>query len=76
MTDHHWTVESLRPVVLETIEIFGSDRCMFASNFPVDSLYSTYSDLITAFRTITADFSPGERALLFHANAARVYRLA
>jgi predicted TIM-barrel fold metal-dependent hydrolase len=44
---------------------------MFASNFPVDSLFSDYDTLYEAYRTITADFSAREQAMLFHDNAAR-----
>ena len=36
--DRSWTVPSIRPFILETIEIFGVDRVMLASNFPVDKL--------------------------------------
>lgn len=75
MTDHRWTLDSLRPIVLDTIEAFGPDRAMFASNFPVDSLYSTYAQLYGAFDTLTADFSPDERSALFAGTARRVYRL-
>jgi predicted TIM-barrel fold metal-dependent hydrolase len=75
MTDWHWTVESLRPLVLETLDIFGAVRAMFASNFPVDGLYSDYDTLVDAYRTITATLSPGERRALFHDNAQRFYRL-
>jgi predicted TIM-barrel fold metal-dependent hydrolase len=75
MTDHHWTVGSLRPLVLEVIEAFGVDRAMFASNFPVDSLYSTFTELHAAFDTITAEFTTGERAALFAGTARRVYRI-
>lgn len=75
MTDHRWTVGSLRPLVLEVIEAFGVDRAMFASNFPVDSLYSTFAALYGAFDTITADFTTGERAALFAGTARRVYRI-
>ena len=75
MTDHRWTVESLRPLILDAIEVFGPDRAMFASNFPVDSLYSTYTELYDAFDVITADFSPAERHALFADTARRVYRL-
>jgi predicted TIM-barrel fold metal-dependent hydrolase len=75
MTDHQWTVDSIRPIVLETIEAFGADRSMFASNFPVDSLYSSFQDLYAAFDAITADFSTTERRLLFADTARRVYRL-
>jgi predicted TIM-barrel fold metal-dependent hydrolase len=48
---------------------------MFASNFPVDKLFSSYDDVFNAFKEITRDFSAQERAALFHDNAERVYRL-
>ena len=75
MTDPEWTTRSIRPFVLETIELFGIERCMFASNFPVDSLFSDYDTLYRAYRDITSDFSNGERSHLFRDNAARFYRL-
>ena len=75
MTDPQWTTDRIRPFVLETIDVFGVERCMFASNFPVDSLFSDYDTLYEAYRTITADFSAREQAMLFHDNAARFYRL-
>ena len=62
-------------LVLDTIEIFGADRCMFASNFPVDRLHSDYDAIWRAFDQITADFSADERHALFHDNAARFYVL-
>ncbi len=36
MLDHHWTVGSIRPLILEAIDAFGVERSLFASNFPVD----------------------------------------
>jgi predicted TIM-barrel fold metal-dependent hydrolase len=75
MVDHRWTLESLRPVVKEIIGIFGTDRAMFASNFPVDKLYSSYETLWHAFLAITAGFSLTERKRLFSANAERLYRV-
>ncbi len=75
MLDWTWTTESIRPFVLETIDIFGIDRCMFASNFPVDKLYSSFKTLYGAFETIVAAFSAEEQAKLFYDNAARWYRL-
>jgi predicted TIM-barrel fold metal-dependent hydrolase len=50
MFDHNWTVESIRPYVLKTIEVFGVDRCCFASNFPVDKLLSDYDRLYNAYK--------------------------
>jgi predicted TIM-barrel fold metal-dependent hydrolase len=73
--DWSWTVESIRPFVLQTIDTFGISRCMFASNFPVDKLYSDFDTLYSAFREITKHFSLQERQMLFHDNAARYYRL-
>jgi predicted TIM-barrel fold metal-dependent hydrolase len=73
--DWNWTVETIRPFVLQTIELFGVPRCMFASNFPVDKLYSDFDALYAAFREITKPFSADERRVLFHDNAARYYRL-
>lgn len=75
MFDHEWTEASIRPFVLETIEMFGVDRCMFASNFPVDKLFSDYAAIWNAFDSITADFSDSDRRALFHDNAARIYRI-
>ena len=56
-------------VVLDTIEIFGVDRCMFASNFPVDSLVADFDTIFDGFKTIVAGFSAAEQAALFHDNA-------
>lgn len=75
MFDHRWTVESIRPYVLETLDAFGIGRAMFASNFPVDKLFATYGDTWNAFAAITADLREGEREALFRANAERIYRL-
>lgn len=73
--DRKWTVDSIRPRVLETIDIFGTDRCMFASNFPVDKMARDYTAYWSAFEDITASFSDSERAKLFHLNAEKSYRI-
>ncbi len=70
-----WTAENNRRVVLDTIAAFGTDRCMFASNFPVDSLVATFRTIFEGFMAITASLSREERIRLFHDNAVRIYRL-
>jgi len=75
MTDHHWTVDSIRPYVITTIQIFGVDRSMFASNFPIDKLLSDYDTLYNAFKEIVKDFSQADIQKLFHDNACRYYRI-
>lgn len=69
-----WTVDLNGPVVLETIRIFGVERCMFASNFPVDGVCATYDEIFDGFKAITKDFSDTDRHALFHDNAERIYR--
>jgi predicted TIM-barrel fold metal-dependent hydrolase len=76
MFDHQWTVESLRPYVLQTIDAFGVDRCMFASNFPIDGLHAAYGELWSAYAATVEGASQAEREALFCGNAIRLYRLA
>ncbi|MET0910499.1 MAG: amidohydrolase family protein, partial [Ilumatobacteraceae bacterium] len=57
------------------IEAFGTERCMFESNFPVDKLTVSYATLWEAFDVMSADLSTAERADLFHDTAVRAYQL-
>jgi predicted TIM-barrel fold metal-dependent hydrolase len=68
-------VQHKREVVLAAIDLFGTERCMFASNFPVDSLRASFDAIYSEFDEITRGFSAKERAALFHDNAARIYRM-
>ena len=73
--DRPWSAEANRDVVLTTIDLFGPERCMFASNFPVDSLCATFHAIFGGFREIVRGFSPGEQRGLFHDNAIRIYAM-
>ncbi|GLU33800.1 amidohydrolase family protein [Trinickia caryophylli] len=75
MFDHAWTIESFRPYVLETIDTFGVERAMFASNFPVDRLFGGYGDLWRAYAEIVGGAGEAERQALFRRNAERIYRI-
>jgi predicted TIM-barrel fold metal-dependent hydrolase len=71
---------SMRPDVLapwleHAIEVFGVDRCMFASNFPVDGMHGTLDELWSSYDQITAGLAEADRDLLFAGTAARTYRL-
>lgn len=70
-----WTAEANRAIVLTAIELFGAQRAMFASNFPVDSLCASFDAIFSGFDAITRGFTPAERRALFHDNAARLYRM-
>lgn len=70
-----WTTAANGPIVLTAIGIFGTDRCMFASNFPVDRLVATYRQIFDGFLEITATLPQVDRQKLFHDTATRLYRL-
>jgi predicted TIM-barrel fold metal-dependent hydrolase len=65
-TGHYYT---------DCIDLFGADRCMFESNFPVDKRSTSYAVLWNAFKKMTAHLGAKERAALFHDTAVRVYAL-
>ena len=71
-----WTVEDNARIVCEAIAIFGPERAMFASNFPVDSLCVTFDTLYRGFKTIVADMEPNAQSALFAGTAIETYRLA
>ena len=75
MLDWHWTHASLEPFVRETLAIFGADRVMIASNFPVDRLLGTFANFTDAYRSLLAGASEDERSQLFARNAERIYRI-
>ena len=68
-------VDKLGPLISFLIESFGVERCMFASNFPVDKVAGSWSALFEAYARMVADRPLAERRALFHDNAVRVYRL-
>lgn len=75
MYDRYWTPDSLRPWVLSCIEIFGVERCVFGTNWPVDRLFSSYDPVIDAYASIISDFSQVDQEALFFRNAERIYRI-
>jgi predicted TIM-barrel fold metal-dependent hydrolase len=72
MFDHGWTVERIRPIVETVLDQFGPERCMFGSNFPVDSLYSDYATIVSAYEALIPEAA---QPAVFHDTAARFYRL-
>jgi len=71
-----WDMRVLAPLVHEAIALFGPDRCMFGSNFPVDATTISYPALWQRYRSMTAGYSEAERAQLLRGTARRVYRTA
>ena len=75
MCDNRWTLDSLRPWILSCIEIFGTSRVVFGSNWPLDRMYSSYPDLVNAYRTILGGYSQAEQLAMLSGNAERLFRI-
>lgn len=70
-----WTASSNRWIVEETIAMFGSERCMLASNFPVDGVCNSFRSIYDGFAEIVDGYSDAEKKSLFHDTAMRVYAI-
>ncbi len=68
-------VEATGRYHLKAVELFGPERCMFESNFPVDKQSCSYAVLWNAFKKLSAGFNADDRRHLFHDTAVRVYKL-
>ncbi|MEV0595792.1 amidohydrolase family protein [Nonomuraea cavernae] len=75
MALHTMDAATLRPWIETCLEVFGTDRAFFGSNFPVDSLFGTYARLVGAYLSATSGLSAAERDQVFAANAERCYRI-
>lgn len=71
-----WKIEDNIGIVRDTVALFGVERCMFASNFPVDGLCGDLRTIFEGFARAVSDLPRKARAALFHDNAVRIYRLA
>lgn len=74
-SDPGWTVDSIRPWGELCYSLFGPDRVMLGTNWPVDRLFGNYVDVVAAFREVFSGLSDAEQHGLFHRNAQRVYRI-
>ena len=67
--------QAMRPYFDACIEMFGPERCMLESNFPMDRASCSYAILWNAFKRVTARYAPTERASLLRDTAMKFYRL-
>lgn len=75
MCRHEVSALGIGPLVVHALRSFGPDRAMFASNFPVDGLFSSLAELYAAYAASVADMPDGDRRKVFAGTAARIYRL-
>ena len=70
-----WTTDDLRPYVEYALELFGAERLMFGSDYPVCLLAASYERVLESFQELLKDLSTEDRDRIFGGNAARFYRL-
>ena len=75
LRDAPWRFEDNALIVRETVAIFGWQRCMFGSNFPVASLRIGYAALVQAMSGALVHLQPEARRAIWHDNALRFYRI-
>ena len=62
-------------IVAETVELFGAQRCVWGSNFPIEKLWTDYGSIVAAIRAALSHLSEADRRAVLHDNAVRLYRL-
>jgi L-fuconolactonase len=75
MTTHTLTVDAVRPWFDETIALFGLERCLAGSNFPVDGAFGTFDQLMRSYLAIIGEHGDAAMSAVFADNAERIYRI-
>jgi L-fuconolactonase len=70
-----WTIDDVRPYVEHALTVFGEDRVLFGSDWPVVTQAASYTRWVETVEEITRDFSDEQKAKLWKLNAVRFYRL-
>jgi predicted TIM-barrel fold metal-dependent hydrolase len=62
-------------IMSDTVALFGAERCLFGSNFPIEKLWTSYRELVDAHRAAAGSLRTEQREAIFGGTAMRVYRL-
>jgi predicted TIM-barrel fold metal-dependent hydrolase len=69
------TRPQVRQVIRDVIQIFGVERTIYGSNFPLEKLYASYADFLEPYRKVMSEYPDADQRKVFHDNAVRFYRL-
>ena len=69
------TLPQARQVIRDVIQIFGINRTIYGSNFPLEKLHASYADFFAIYRAVLSEYSDVEQRAVLHDNAAKFYRL-
>jgi predicted TIM-barrel fold metal-dependent hydrolase len=73
--DHAYQLELVAPIIADTVAMFGADRCLYGSNFPIEKLWTDYSSLYRTFRRAIEPLSEIDQQKILNDTATRLYRL-
>ena len=69
------TLPQARQVIRDVMQIFGPERTIYGSNFPLEKLHASYAEFFGIYRTILAEYTEAEQRAVLHDNAAKFYRI-
>jgi predicted TIM-barrel fold metal-dependent hydrolase len=72
---HRSTLADIQPVVSETVTLFGAERCLWGSNFPIEKIWTDYATLVRNIRQAVSHLSIGEQRQILCETAQRLYGL-
>ena len=67
--------QHIADIVGETVELFGPERCVWGSNFPIEKLWTDYASIVSAVKAAISSLDAKGRRQVLHDNAARLYRI-
>ena len=67
------TISDIAPIVSDTVSLFGAERCMWGSNFPIEKLWTDYATLVSNIRQAVSHLTPGEQRQILSETARRLY---
>jgi predicted TIM-barrel fold metal-dependent hydrolase len=72
---HRSTLADMQPIVSDTVSLFGAERCLWGSNFPIEKIWTEYATLVGNIRQAVSHLSIGEQRQILSETAQRLYRL-
>ncbi len=73
---HRATLADIQPIVSDTVTLFGAERCLWGSNFPIEKIWTDYATLVANIRGAIAHLPPHEQRYILSETAGRLYRLS
>jgi predicted TIM-barrel fold metal-dependent hydrolase len=72
---HACRADVMGPIIQETVALFGADRCIYGSNFPIEKLWTDYRTFYRTFRSCIEGLAETDQRAIMHDTAARLYRI-